>query len=186
MRWPRERIRKEIRQLDSRTGLNGLALSIRFSDDTETLGSFAHSKSQRPLYFTFSRHFFEDPSFTDEEAIDTIRHEYAHFMKCVRYPDQEEDVHGPLWQRCCREIGAVPEACHDLARRYTASRVQHRLLLQDVAEVVEIGQIITHPRYGDATITHIRQRKGTPGVSLTFPNGRVRKCTLDWLLENCL
>ena len=186
MKWPHERIRREIRQLDNRTGLDGLKLSIYFNDDEQKLGTFTHTQHQTPLYFTFSQHFFENPAFTDAEAIDTVRHEYAHFMKCVRYPDQEEDPHGPLWQQCCREIGAVPKARHDYGRSYSASHVQHLLLMRDVAEVVQPGLTVTHPQYGDALITHISHNKKTPNVSLTFPNGKVRKFTLDWLLENCL
>lgn len=186
MRWPRERIRQEIRQLDHRTGLNGTRLAIDFSEDEKTIGSFTHTAGNIPLHFTFSTRFFERPSFSDAEVIDVIRHEFAHYMKCVRHPDVEEDSHGPLWQQCCREIGAVPQARHSYSTQYRAERLQQHMLLSDADEIVQPGLTINHPRYGECTISHISHCRDMPRVSLTLPNGRVRKCTMQWLIDNCL
>ena len=186
IRWPRERIRQEIRQLDHRTGLNGQRLRIDFSNDEKTIGSFTSTQSKIPLYFTFSTRYFEDPSFTDAEVIDVIRHEFAHYMKCVRHPDAEEDSHGPLWQQCCREIGAIPQARHSCTSQYQAERIQQRMLLSDADEILQTGLTIRHPLYGDCIISHISRYREMPRISLTLPNGKVRKCTLQWLIDNCL
>ena len=78
-RWPEERIRQELQRLDKLTGLNGNALPIKFTYSNYMVGSFhVYDKNQ---WFEFSRAYFEDPGTPEQANLDTIRHEYAHYMQ---------------------------------------------------------------------------------------------------------
>ncbi len=76
-KWPRERILEEIRRLDAKTGLNGEKVTIRLYAEPEPMGCFTFIDPIR-MTFGFSCTRFEEPGFTDTEALDIIRHEYAH------------------------------------------------------------------------------------------------------------
>ena len=105
-KWPRERILEEIRRLDAQTVLNGTKVTIRLYAEPEPLGYFTFIDPIR-MTFGFSSTRFEEPGFTDTEALDIIRHEYAHYMEYQLYGFSSD--HGPDWQACCRKIGARPE-----------------------------------------------------------------------------
>ena len=75
--WNEAAIRKEFARLDAKTGLKGATLPISFSNAKCTLGSYSSAGGGA---FRFSRHYFDDPLWPIEEALDTIRHEYAHYM----------------------------------------------------------------------------------------------------------
>jgi len=104
-KWPESRIRFEIARLDKITGLNGQSLEIKIGKGKCTLGQF-ESAGGEPLRFRFSAFFFENDDFSYAAAIDTIRHEYAHYMDLVLYGHHS---HGYTWRRCCIRIGARPE-----------------------------------------------------------------------------
>ena len=75
--WTETAIRKEFARLDAKTGLKGATLPISFGNAKCTLGSYSSAGGGA---FRFSRHYFDDPLWPIEEALDTIRHEYAHYM----------------------------------------------------------------------------------------------------------
>jgi hypothetical protein len=110
-KWPISRIRFEIARLDKITGLNGQSLEIRIGKATQTLGSFESEKG-KPKRFRFSAHFFESDDFSHAAAIDTIRHEYSHYMVLMTYGRHPGGAHGNAWKKCCRRVGARPERCY--------------------------------------------------------------------------
>ena len=106
LRWSRERIRAELSRLDDITGLKGANVTVRLYEEREPLGLFTFIDPVR-MTFGFSSPRFEDPKFTQAEALDVIRHEYAHNMEYALFGESTD--HGPNWQKCCRKIGARPQ-----------------------------------------------------------------------------
>ena len=106
LRWSRERIRAELSRLDDITGLKGANVTVRLYEEREPLGLFTFIGPVR-MTFGFSSPRFEDPKFTQAEALDVIRHEYAHYMEYALFGESTD--HGPNWQNCCRRIGARPQ-----------------------------------------------------------------------------
>lgn len=104
--WTEEMIRSEIMVMDNKTGLKGADLPIKFNPDKSALGSYCW---QGEGYFTFSERFFKDPEWPLEAAINTIRHEYAHYMDRKLYG---HCGHGKTWRECCMQVGAFPIACY--------------------------------------------------------------------------
>lgn len=106
MKWDVERIRAEIARLDALTGLNGRNMPpIQIGAARQTLGCFS-AKSKDRMFFCFSSHFFEADSFSNAAALDTIAHEYAHYMDYVL--NGPNLSHGESWKACCRIVGARP------------------------------------------------------------------------------
>ena len=95
--WNEEEIRKELRRMDQLTGLSGATLPIRFNEAWATLGSY-RLIGRKAGGFCFSNRYLQDPDFTPEEALDTIRHEYAHYMDYELYGNTG---HGRTWKACC-------------------------------------------------------------------------------------
>lgn len=115
--WTEDKIRFIIRKLDAKTGLNGAALPIAFKCNGRVLGQYSH----KPKAFRFNRMFFNAPSTGEAEAIDVIRHEYAHYYVDATFLAQyighssRETHHGDDWKWACRMVGALPTRCHDKA-----------------------------------------------------------------------
>ena len=99
-----EMIRAELRRLDMKTGLHAADLPIKFGKARCTLGRFSYPSEDR-MEFYFSNYYFQDPMHPIEEKLDTIRHEYAHYMD---YMINGSSSHGPSWKNCCRIVGAIP------------------------------------------------------------------------------
>lgn len=98
--WNENDIRKGLARLDAKTGLAGATLPLTFGNANCTLGSYSAVGA-----FRFSRKYFEDPSWSIEEALDTIRHGYAHYMDHMIYGNMG---HGASWKKCCLEVWALP------------------------------------------------------------------------------
>ena len=105
MRWTENMILEEIKRLDAITGLNGQRLPIRMSRAKTEVGSLV-ILDKEPLYFRFSRYYFNHPDFARKSAIETIRHEYAHYMDICR---RGKSCHDKQWEDCCIRIGLIPE-----------------------------------------------------------------------------
>ncbi|MCR5249438.1 MAG: hypothetical protein K6E50_02395 [Lachnospiraceae bacterium] len=112
--WTEEKIRSLIRKLDEKTGLNGASLPIRLIDRGETLGYYYYDGEK---YFRFLPAFLNDPGLEEAAAVDTIRHEYAHYYVDAtglgRYFGEKLHGHGKAWKLACRLLGVVPKARHD-------------------------------------------------------------------------
>lgn len=106
LKWPVERVREEIRQLDEQTGLHGADLKIALGKATRSLGSFRLDRNGVPS-FRFSSYFLENPKFAEQSAKDLIRHEYAHYMMYSAY-GKEGLSHDARWKAAVASIGGTP------------------------------------------------------------------------------
>lgn len=108
-KWSVDDIREVIRSLDERTGLNGAALPIylcKSLGDGSTLGSYSSGVGNDKHWrcFSFSLAYFNDDKFEDMAAIDTIRHEFCHFVVDeldLKEVFNDNDSHGTAWKTIC-------------------------------------------------------------------------------------
>ena len=187
--WTEEAIRNEIRKLDAKTGLSGADLPIYICKKLQkkALGAFVHNEEQ--ICFAFSRFYFDDPNFLDEEAINVIRHEYAHYMKHVLYGPRRRSqrMHDEEWIICCNEIGAIPVTRYDRTR-YEYYRQKHATeeRVSEQLEAYQAGDLIIHPEFGKGVIREITGAGSKRNAVIDFRNHETTKLFgLRWIDENC-
>lgn len=190
LRWPEERIRAELKRLDGITGLCGATLPIRLLRRARRLGAYYLSADETPMYFSFTQSYFEDPDFPESEALDTIRHEYAHYMKHALYPGQQESHHGPLWHLCCLQVGAAPNRYYNSQyskhlQKREAEKARDNQDVYDFMETLAAGQAIDHPTFGEGTIAEVARTKDNARVTIDFADGARRMFSAKWVMENC-
>ena len=178
--WNEAAIRKEFARLDAKTGLKGAKLPITFGNAKGTLGSFSAADGG---VFRFSRHYFDDPLWPVESALDTIRHEYAHYMDHMLYGNLG---HGASWKKCCLEVGALPIRCYSDGRaRYYRDKHEEEQRRSSALDRYEIGGLILHPRYGTGRIVEIIGTDHTRYAVVSFQGMEDKKLSLAWVAENC-
>ena len=181
--WNEASIREEISRLDEKTELNGADLRITFNNSTRKIGSYS------PLYgcFTFSKHFFSNPKWPVEEALDTIRHEYAHYMDHMLYgPKKSRQGHGITWKYCCRCVGAIPVRCNSGIRtNYYQEKHTQESELSERLDEYRIGDCIKHPLFGVGTIEAITGESVNRRITVNFPDVGKKELTLEWVEKNC-
>lgn len=181
MIWTEEAIRDELRRLDAVTGLNGAALPIEFTNARRVLGSFCHSDIE-PLCFRFSRPWMTGDDLAHAQAIDVIRHEYAHYMD---YMDRGTSSHGRQWKDCCRRIGAEPAAhFNHLLNYYYLLREQEAREREAVIARYAPGADIMHPSYGAGTIVSCSGDGASRRITVRFGDGQ-RMLSVAWVVDNC-
>ena len=122
--------------------------------------------------------------------LDTIRHEYAHYMVCVRYPGLQEPPHGNHWKKCCREIGAHPyaycnlQAAREIRKQEKAQEAELALVRSLMADMAP-GDEILHPLLGTGVITEITPNLDNPRITLTFGDSAPHLFSARWIIENC-
>ena len=180
LRWPEERIRQELQRLDKFTGLNGNALPIKFTYSSRTLGSF--NSRDKKQWFEFSRAYMEDPGTPDQVSVDTIRHEYAHYMDWTVYGNLG---HGPTWKKCCDEINTLS------VRLYNPAIAQHYRKLHERSEAntrlcagYTEGQAVIHEKYGTGVIRSVRDVKEDRMLEIAFENGQTKILSARWLHDH--
>lgn len=176
--WNEENIRKELERLDTKTGLAGAKLPIVFSNAKCKLGSYSSAGA-----FCFSRRYFEDSSWPIEEALDTIRHEYAHYMDHMIYGNMG---HGSSWKKCCMEIGALPIRCYipERAQYYQKKHESERRKSVSL-DCYKVGYVISHPKFGSGRIVKIESNDARKYATVSFKNMGIKKLSLVWIDENC-
>lgn len=180
--WPEERIREEMRKLDKITGLNGASLPIEFGYARCRLGYFKLS-NRKPEKFYFSKAYLEDEGFLYEEAIDLIRHEYAHYMDWMIFG---QCGHGKTWKKCCNDIGADPTRLYDTAKaKILHVKFQKDQELGKKCDMLEEGVYIIHPKYDSGTVEGVEKDGIHRMVYIYFPNVGVKKMSAKWIIENC-
>lgn len=179
-KWTESTIREELSRLDKKTGLKGSSLPISFNNARCTLGLYS---SVNGGSFKFSNYYFQDPSWPVEEALDTIRHEYAHYMDHILYG---HGGHGSTWKLCCGVIGAMP------IRRYNEKRAEYYRQkhleedkLSEHYDTYRIGDAIEHPMFGTGVIIDIFGESVTRSVIVEFTSAGVKKLGLAWVDTNC-
>lgn len=116
--WSVEKIRAVMVHLDRKTGLHGAELPIEMGKAVSYLGRYYCGERKS---FYFSKHHLNDPAFRESEAIELIRHEYAHYYVDAAglrpfFQDGRAHHHGPSWQYACKMVGASGRREGDAAR----------------------------------------------------------------------
>ena len=179
--WDEAAIRRELSKLDGKTGWEGASLPIRFTNAACTLGSFYRADGGS---FRFSNCYFQDPNWPAECALETIRHEYAHYLDFVKYGGHG---HGKTWKQCCTEVGANPIRLYhpeeaDHFRRKHANEASACAALDGFRP----GTVILHPVYGIGTITEITGAGLNRSAAVSFEDEETeRRLLLTWIQKNC-
>ncbi len=177
-----EMIRAELRRLDMKTGLHAADLPIKFGKARCTLGRFSYP-SEDKMEFYFSNYYFQDPMHPVEEKLDTIRHEYAHYMD---YMLNGSSSHGSSWKNCCRLVGAFPTRCFSKQRSdsYLQKHEKERLL-NEKYDVYVSGKKIMHPTFGEGTIVEIIGVGVSRIACVSFNGIGMKKLAISWIDLNC-
>lgn len=177
-----EMIRAELRRLDAKTGLHAADLPIRFGKARGTLGRFSYPSDDK-LEFYFSNYYFQNPNHPVEEKLDTIRHEYAHYMDYMLHGSSS---HGPLWKRCCSIVGAFPTRCFS-QQRSDAFLVKHKkdLIQNEKYNEYVIGLNIIHPMFGNGSIVDVTGEGLGRVACVSFAGTGVKKIAISWIESNC-
>lgn len=108
----KEFILNEIKRLDEMTMMEGAKLKIEISGRmTRCKGMFTYQRNRltneiKPVGFKFAASLL-DGRYAEETVINTIRHEYAHYLANIC--NGKECGHGPLFMQACRYIGCKEE-----------------------------------------------------------------------------
>lgn len=181
LRWPKDAIRREIRRLDQQTGLKGADITVRLYEEPEPLGCFTFIDPVR-MTFGFSSTRFEDPRFTQAEALDVIRHEYAHFMEYRLFGESTD--HGPNWKACCKQIGARPSTYYTEDWKSLARQRDRMAQERNRVDGFSPGKHIVHPAYGEGTVEGIQRMSAMTFVSVRFGQ-MVKTLDVNWARQNC-
>lgn len=179
--WDEAAIRAELARLDGITGLQGASLPIRFTNARCTLGSFSRENGGS---FSFSNFYYQDPDWPRECALDTIRHEYAHYLDHTKYGG---GGHGKTWKRCCIQVGANPIRLYD-PDEAAYFRRKHTKEASDSAALDDLrpGTVILHPTFGVGTITEIAGAGLNRSATVSFEEEETeRRLLLTWIRKNC-
>ena len=175
-------IYNELRRLDRITNLKGVLVPVHFHERGLAVGKFCHNKSKY-MCFSFHRSYFTDPAMPPEVLMNTVRHEYAHYMD---YMNRGKSGHGKPWKQCCLIVGAQPVQYFDkewvarLSARHQQNRLRNQLFDTCIA-----GMHIDHPRFGDGEIVRIYGTALNRVADVTFAEQAPKAISLDWLFSHC-
>ena len=174
-------IREEYSRLDGLSHLNGSELPIAFEYTLQVYGDFnTHDK----------RFCFAVQSFADgENALDNIRHQYAHYMSCQLYGAVRP--HGPEWKKCCVIVEAVPlpwlyrreeEAASPVTKVFSGreNRAVTAMIPSNSRKMV--GCAIVHPKFGYGLITNVTCKGARRFARIYFgESGGIKEIDLEWI-----
>lgn len=178
--WNEAKIRKEMARLDAKTGLNGAKLDIKFIDIGSVLGRY-----NSVGFFEFSKKYFEDPEWPEELALDTIRHEYAHYADHMIYGNCS---HGKTWKKCCIEVGAKPLQYYNPnspSVKYYKNKYAEDAKLEARFSEYSKGDHIQHPKYGRGIIKVIIENPADQCAIVYFKSVGIKKLSMKWVVKNC-
>lgn len=175
-------IRAELRRLDAITGLHAADLPIKFGRAKGTLGRFSYP-SDGKLEFYFSNYYFQNPNHPVEEKIDTIRHEYAHYMD---YMLNGSSSHGSSWKQCCRIVGAFPTRCFSKERSDSfLAKHEKESAQNEKYDHYSVGIKVLHPVFGEGIITAILGDGLNRIACVSFAVVGEKKIAISWIDCNC-
>ena len=114
MAWTPELIRKVVRCLDEKTGLDIASWTITMNRQVSRLGYCNYSKK----ILAFSEYYMNDPEFRESEAYNLIRHEYAHayvyLTNLNKWIPSEKNAkhHGSTWKYACDLLKCSPRRAY--------------------------------------------------------------------------
>lgn len=199
-------------ELDRRFHLRGARIPITFGLDQDLLGSYTRAGDGEQEHFHFSLLFVgyavEHP-LKKEDRIDLYKHEYAHYMRYnMEIPKQytwQPGIHGSAWKYCCSLIGAAPTAYYrageallkhdydkvlknpihdktipirDHYRREQEYQNQKNRVVQ-----YQIGEQVSHPKFGEGIIEDIQQQTDSVILHVRFKEG-LKMIDQKWLLRS--
>lgn len=177
-----EMIRAELRRLVMKTGLHAADLPIKFGNAKTTLGWFSYRNRDR-LEFYFSNYYFQNPMHPVEEKLDTIRHEYAHYMD---YMQNGFSSHGASWKKCCAVVGAYPTRCFSKQRSDAFMRKHEKeRLMNEKYDGYAAGDRIVHPSFGEGTIVDVVGEGVARIACVCFDGTDTKKLAISWIDANC-
>lgn len=182
MKWTETMIRREMEKLDKKTGLTGSKLPIVFSNCYSCLGAF-HCDSDSKMWFSFSKKYYHSNEFSKEEALDVIRHEYAHYMNRIVY---KGSGHDSTWRKCCSDVGAIATRLYSgLFNDYYIKKEQNTNILLEELKQFKVGSKIRHPVFGTGYVTAIYGRDVGMRLEVEFYSVGIKTLTAKWVNENC-
>ena len=205
-------IRFLYQKLDRQLGLNGAMVPITFGFDTDRLGAYTPGFGQDEEEFHFSLLFIGycvAKPLSKDDRIDLYKHEYAHYMQHNFHIPQEyqwqHGTHGSAWKYCCSLTGAAPtpyykagEALmkHDYEKklrspihdrtvtvRDTYRRKQQHENTRNSIVRYEIGEDVSHPKFGTGNIEHVEQLPGSVRLHIRFGE-ELKVIDQKWLLRS--
>ena len=198
--------------LDHKLGLNGASVPINFGMDEKALGSYLPASYDNEEQFTFSLYFIGfclNDQLTKADRINLYKHEYAHYMtRHLSIPSEytwQPGVHGSAWKYCCSLIGAIPSDIYienqsikridydSVLKRPTIDHKQVQLLdtyrtqrmyknIENSKVKYEIGDLVTHPKFGNGTIKDIEKLDSSVRLHIDFGN-EVKIIDQKWLVK---
>lgn len=178
--WTEDMIRREFEALDRITGLTGASLPITMGDAYCTLGSFSvHGEN---MVFTFSKKYFHNINWSDRDAVQTIRHEYAHYMDYMIYGNWG---HGATWKKCCEKIGTSSAKLYNSEfGKYNAMREKEENAMNSRIDKYSVGKTVKHPSYGTGVIEEIIGDGIGRVAKICFAYDCKKTIGIKWLEEN--
>lgn len=185
--WDEERIREEMRRLDKKLEkeyeLNGADLTIEFYNGKATLGKYMMTAERKPKGFKFSNYYFQNPEFTEAEALDVIRHEYAHYMDHMIHG---RVGHGAGWKKCCLIVGAKPERYYNVSwANYKREEQKEIEELEERCQAFKEKMVIEHPRYGNGEIQAMENEGMRRILIIEFPSIGLKRIAAGWVVYHC-
>ncbi len=187
--WTIEKFKRVLKSLDMKTGLSGAMLDVYFMEDDEAVGCFDFSSDS--WCFRFSEKQFNDPNFKELAAIETIRHEYAHYYNHIAKINEllpncksSPSGHGEDWAFACKMINIDPNRCYDSSsyddKDITVEEARNLLMANDV-EQINILEYITRwnrlPLTRDEYIKSNNRLENMLGANALFkPTDKIEHC----------
>lgn len=176
--WTEEKFRFVLINLDKKTGLSGAKLEIKLTDDDESIASFCCNG--RNTFFKFNISRFNDPKFKELAAIETIRHEYAHYyshaveLKKWIYDSRHLGGHEKSWEYACKMIEIEPKRYYN--SEYYADKditvAQARSLIY--AEDIETINVLEYIRnWNNLPLKKQEHKEGTERLKENFPHAKI-------------
>lgn len=190
-------IRNLYRKFDKELGLHGAEVPIRFTYEENVLGSYTPKGEKTNEHFTFSLYFISFMNKNPMHQLDKIdlyAHEYAHYMQ-YHYEIPKEHLwqpgkHGSAWKYCCSLVGAAPTEFyrigeglkkHNYEKALYNPHADQNYVLKDRRSqeqkyrdqknrVVQyqVGEEISHPKYGKGIIEEIRPNDRGVHLNIRF------------------
>lgn len=204
-------IRSLYEELDRKFHLRGAKIPITFGGETDLLGSYTQAGIDEEEHFHFSLYFISyamKQPLSKEDREDLYKHEYAHYMQYnMEIPKEftwQPGIHGSAWKYCCSLIGAVPtpyykagEALHDhnyekllksplmnqsVVVRDHYRREQEYQKYKNSKVQYEIGEEVTHPKFGLGIVENIEPLEGSVRLHIRFGE-EMKKIDQKWLVR---
>lgn len=97
-------IRREYDRLDALCGVDTSSVELVSSNRMKIRLGYCQYWNNKPSRIVIAAFMFE---MSDEELLDTARHEYAHALVKLRRP-RENHGHDAIWRAAAAEVGCVP------------------------------------------------------------------------------